>query len=156
MQIFSSLAILDSHPNGRRADRRSISVLVPFLLSAPVQTVLGCVAGMRALSARPELLLNFAIPEILLNRRGVDSARAEKAVAIFRQCERLTGGRRGDHGVRVAAPLAEGRTSRRDALLSRPPGGDDLAALGGRASAVNHDLNGLCRTRREKSQWTRR
>ena len=75
----------------RSVDSRSISFLVPFLLSGPVQTVL---AASQEGGHHPRFdqnaLLDLPVPRALIERRDEDSAEVEKAVAMFRQYERLT------------------------------------------------------------------
>ena len=75
----------------RSVDSSSISFLVPFLLSGPVQTVL---AASQEGGHHPRFdqntLLELPVPRVLIERREEDSTRVEKAVAVFRQYERLT------------------------------------------------------------------
>lgn len=75
----------------RSVDNSSIGFLVPFLLSTPVQAVL---AASQEGGHHPRFdrntLLGLSIPEALIERRQMDSARVEEAVAVFRQYERLT------------------------------------------------------------------
>ena len=77
----------------RSIDDDSISFLVPFLLSKPVQTVLAASQeGGHHPRFGQDTLLDLAIPEVLMERRQDDSARVEEAVAMFRRYERLTKG----------------------------------------------------------------
>ncbi len=75
----------------RSANSSSISFLVPFLLSEPVQTVLAASQeGGHHPRFNQNTLLELPVPRVLIERREEDSARVEKAVAMFRQYERLT------------------------------------------------------------------
>ena len=77
----------------RSVDGCSISFLVPFLLSEPVQTVLAASQeGGHHPRFNQSTLLDLPVPKALLERREDDSARVEAAVAMFRQYERLAGG----------------------------------------------------------------
>ena len=76
----------------RSVDGRSISFLVPFLLSDPVQMVL---AASQEGGHHPRFdqstLLDLPVPKALLERREDNSSKLEAAVAMFRQYERRTG-----------------------------------------------------------------
>ena len=75
----------------RSIDKRSISFLVPFLLSTPVQSVL---AASQEGGHHPRFdqstLIELPIPGALMRQRETASARVEEAVAMFREHERLT------------------------------------------------------------------
>ena len=76
----------------RSIDGHSISFLVPFLLSGPVQAVL---AASQEGGHHPRFdqstLLDLPIPKALLEKREHDSEKVDTAVAMFRQHERRLG-----------------------------------------------------------------
>jgi len=77
----------------RSVDRSPIGFLVPFLLSAPVQSVLAASQeGGHHPRFSQSTLLDLPVPHALLVRRKVDSSRVEEAVALYRKSEQLRTG----------------------------------------------------------------
>ena len=75
----------------RSIDERSISFLVPFLLSNPVQTVLAASQeGGHHPRFDQKTLIELPMPSALIGQREYTSAKVEKAIAMFRRYERLT------------------------------------------------------------------
>ena len=77
----------------RSVNGQPISFVVPFLLSAPVQTVLAASQeGGHHPRFNQNTLLQLPIPRALMERRDMDSRQVEEAVSLFRRSEQLRGG----------------------------------------------------------------
>jgi hypothetical protein len=74
----------------RSVDGQSISFLVPFLLSGPVQTVLAASQeGGHHPRFNEDTLLDLSVPMDLLKRRAETSKKVEEATRLFRESEEL-------------------------------------------------------------------
>jgi len=72
----------------RSVDDRSISFLVPFLLSAPVQAILAAAQeGGHHPRVNESTLLELPVPKLLLEEREAISSEVERAAALYRDAE---------------------------------------------------------------------
>ena len=76
----------------RSGDSEPIGFLVPFLLSGPVQRVLGAAQeGGHHPRFDQKTLLDLPVPNVWISDREKHSARVQEAVSRFRQYEQITG-----------------------------------------------------------------
>ena len=104
----------------RSRDERSISFLVPFLLSSPVQTVLSASQeGGHHPRFNEGTLLDLPVPKDLVASRDKASLQVEQAARLFRESESLVGGLVAQADAAFSSPKKRARAAKKRPASAR-------------------------------------